>query len=106
MHLIYLLEEFLKSMIIGGEWKKKYFNKTLVMSEEDDERFQLSNKWGICDKVFDVEDDKVRDHCHITGKYRGSGHESCNVNLKLTKEVLVTFQNLRGCDSFNHARRR
>ena len=69
------------------------------MSEENEERFQLSNKWGICDKVFDVEDDKVRDHCHITGKYKGSDHESCNVNLKLTKEVLVTFQNLRGYDS-------
>ena len=27
------------------------------------------NQW-ICDKLFDVGDDKVRDHCHVTGKYR------------------------------------
>ena len=34
----------------------------------------------ICDKFIDY-DDKVRDHCHITGKYRGAAHWSCNINL-------------------------
>ena len=34
------------------------------MSAEE-EKFQLSNSCWICDKLFDVEDDKVRDHCHI-----------------------------------------
>ena len=32
-------------------------------------------------------------------KYRGSAHRSCNVNLKLTKKVPVTFHNLKGYDS-------
>ena len=50
---------------------EKYFNKNLVVSAEDEERSWLSNKCWICDKLFDVGDDKVRDHCHITGKYRG-----------------------------------
>ena len=40
------------------------------MSAEEEERFQLSNSCWICDKLFDVGDDKVRDHCHITGKYK------------------------------------
>ena len=35
----------------------------------------------------------------ITGKYRYSTHWSCNVNLKLTKKILVIFHNLRGYDS-------
>ena len=39
----------------------------------------------ICDKLFAAGDNKVRDHCQITGKYRGSAHWSCNINLKLTK---------------------
>ena len=43
--------------------------------------------------------DKVRDHCHITGKYRGSSHWSCNINLKITEKVPVIFHNLKGCDS-------
>ena len=63
---------------------KKDFNKNLIMSVEEEERFQLSNNGWICDKLFDVGDDKVRDHCHITGKYRGAAHWSCNSNLKFT----------------------
>ena len=50
---------------------KKQFNKNLIMSteEEEEERFQLASSSWICDKLFDVGDDKVRDHCHITEKY-------------------------------------
>ena len=43
--------------------------------------------------------DKVRDHCHITGKYRGSAHWKCNINLKISKKLVVIFQNLKGYDS-------
>ena len=53
---------------------KKHFNKNLVMSAEDEENFQLSNICLICNKLFDARDNKVRDHCHVTGKYRGSAH--------------------------------
>ena len=70
------------------------------MSAEDEQRFQLSNKCWICDKLFDAGDGKVRDHCHVTGKYRGSAHRSCNVNLKLAKKVLVIFHNSRGYDRY------
>ena len=69
------------------------------MSAEGEERFQLSNICWICNKLFDVGDNKVRDHCHITEKYRGSAHWICNVNFKLTKKVPVIFYNLRGYDS-------
>ena len=46
-----------------------------------------------------MEDNKVRNNSHINGKYRGSTHWSCNVNLRLTKEVPVIFHNLRVNDS-------
>ena len=78
---------------------KKHFNKNLIMSAEEEERFQLSNSCWICDKLFYVEHDKVRDHCHITGKYRSAAHWSCNINLKLSKKILVILHNLRGYDS-------
>ena len=55
-------------MIIVKKIIKKHFNENLIMpAEEEEERFQLSNSCWICDKLFDVGDDKVRDHCHITG---------------------------------------
>ena len=84
---------------------KKHINKNLIMSveeeeeEEEEEIFQLTNSCWICDKLFDVEDDKVKDHCPITGKYRGAVHWSCNINLKLSKKIPVIFHNLRGYDS-------
>ena len=61
---------------------KKHFNKNLIISGEK-ERFQLTNSCWICDKLFDVGDDKIRDHCHITGKYRGALHWSFNVKLSM-----------------------
>ena len=36
---------------------------------------------------------KVRDHCHYTGKYRRAAHNNCNVNYKIPKEILVVFHN-------------
>ena len=78
---------------------KKHFNKNLIMSAEEEERFQLSNSCWRCDKLFDAGDDRVRNHCHITGKIRGAAHWSCNAILKLIKKVPATFHNLRGYDS-------
>ena len=59
------------------------------MSAEEEEKFQLANSCWICDKLFDVGDEKVTDHYHITEKYRGTAHFSCN-----SKKVLVIFHNL------------
>ena len=78
---------------------KNHFNRNLIMSVEEEERFQLSNNFWIFDKLFDVGDNKVRDRCHITGKYRGAAHWSCNINLNLSKKIPVIFHNLRGYDS-------
>ena len=74
---------------------KKHFNENLIMSAEEKEKFQLTNSCWICDKLFGVGDDKVRDHCHIAGKYRGASHWSCNVNLKSSKKISVIFHNLQ-----------
>ena len=87
------------SMIIVKKMIKKHFSKNLIMSAEKEERFQSINSCWICDTLDDVGDDKVRDHCHITGKYRGAAHWSCNINLKLSKKIPVIFHNLRGYDS-------
>ena len=78
---------------------KKHFNKNLIMSEKEEEQFQSCNTCCICEKLIGDDDEKVRDHCHVTGKFRGAAHWSCNTNLQLTKKVPVIFHNLRGYDS-------
>ena len=64
---------------------KKYFNKNLVMTYEEEEEFEKNEICWICGKLID--DNEVRDHCHITGKYRGSCHWGCNINLKISKKL-------------------
>ena len=66
------------------------------MSAEDEQRFQSRIKCWICDVFFNVEENRVRDHFHITGKYRDSAHWTCNINLKVTQKIPVIFHNLRG----------
>ena len=95
--------EFIKAILKEYDYckkvMKKHFNKNLIMSEKEEEQFQSSNTCWICEKLIDDDDEKVRDHCHITGKFRGAAHWSCNINLQLTKKVPVIFHNLRGYDS-------
>ena len=61
------------------------------MTEKEEEQFLSSSICWIWKKLIEYE--KVRDHCHITGKFRGAaiGH--------VAKKVPVMFHNLRGYDS-------
>ena len=56
---------------------KKHFNKNLVMAEKEEEQFQSSSICWICEKLN--EDEKVRDHCHMTETFRGASHWNCNI---------------------------
>jgi len=80
---------------------KKEFNKPLKIMKKDEEEFKKADECYICNKKYTNEDIKVRDHCHITGKYRGSAHQECYLKLRVNPEVKipVIFHNLRGYDS-------
>ena len=81
---------------------KKHFNKPLVMTEVDEQHFKTMDGCHICGEKYTDKDVHVRDHCHITGKFRGSAHQECNLKLRIKPENLkipVIFHNLRGYDS-------
>ena len=69
------------------------------MTKEDNEGFENSTKSWNCDNNYIDGDVKVRDHCHITGKHRGSAHRDCNINVKLNHKISVVFHNLKKYDS-------
>ena len=63
---------------------------------------KLMDKCHICSNKYTEKDLHVRDHCHITGKFRGLAHQECNLKLKIEPEginIPVVFHNLRGYDS-------
>ena len=69
------------------------------MSEEE-HLFQKSNSCWICKKFVNNNNEvKIRDHCHVTGKFRVAAYRNCNVNFQFTQKVPVIFYNLRGYNS-------
>ena len=72
------IEAILKEYEYCKKVMKKHFNKNLIRSEEK-EQFQSSNTCWVCEKLIDDDDEKVRYHHHVTGKFRGAAHWSCNM---------------------------
>ena len=91
--------KFIKAILKEYKYCKKimkeHFNKDLIMNEKEEHLFQQSNGCWICKIIINNDDEKVRDHCHITSKFRGAAHWSCNINFQLTKKVLVIFHYLK-----------
>ena len=54
---------------------------SIVMTPDDVHAFRMANDCHICGEELGV--DKVRDHCHITGKYHGAAHNACNLKLRI-----------------------
>lgn len=72
----------------------------ILLSEDIDDHFKKATHCYICEKEF-FEDEyvtncKVRDHCHLTGKYRGACHSKCNLHYQVTRTISVVFHNLCG----------
>ena len=66
------------------------------MTIQDEEISNNSRICWICNEVLNT--DKVRDHCHITGKFRGAAHNQCNLKFKIRKKLPIIFHKLEGYD--------
>ncbi|XP_070169332.1 uncharacterized protein [Polyergus mexicanus] len=69
------------------------------LTSDEWERFVNATRCSICEKPFELGDARVRDHCHLTGRYRGPAHSNCNLNYKDTYVIPVFFHNLSGYDA-------
>ena len=52
-----------------------------LIRRTNEDKFQKAKECHICEKEYNKTDVIVRDHCHITGKYRRSAHQDCNLNF-------------------------
>ena len=77
-----------------------YENKKIIhLTNEEKEVQKISY---ICEEEFCIDKNnekefkakqKVRDHCHYTGKYIGAAHSLCNLRYKIPKEIAIVFHN-------------
>ncbi|XP_049769187.1 uncharacterized protein LOC126106833 [Schistocerca cancellata] len=73
-------------------------NKEMIINAEEELAFRSARNCHICEKPFQEDDVKHRDHCHFTGVYRGAAHAGCNVNYRPCFTVPVVFHNLTNYD--------
>ena len=83
--------------------------RPLEMTKEDRDRHRAADLCWICGGPFRPYKDgdrhglwKVKDHCHITGEYRGAAHSKCNLLLRIEPyhtPIPVFFHNLKNYDA-------
>ena len=78
-------------------YKKFKFPKSMIMTMHDKLAYDISTLCHICNK--ELVKDRVRDYCHLSGKFRGAAHEICNLKYKVPKFFPVVFHRLSGYDS-------
>ena len=72
----------------------------MIWDDEAEEKFKSATHCHVCKKP--VRGDKVRDHCHFTGQFRGAAHNHCNLRYKIDNhryKLPIVFHNLRGYDA-------
>ena len=70
-----------------------------LLTKKQWKKYKNSTKCHICYKPFTMKNWKVRDHCHYTGRYRGSAHSLCNLRYRIPSYIPVVFHNLSGYDT-------
>ena len=87
-----MLEEDVKSI-----YKRFGKPKKMIFGTKEREEFDGATECWICHGELGL--DRVRDHCHLTGIYRGAAHNKCNLQYRRPKFIPVVFHNLSGYDS-------
>ena len=83
------VSKFIKWIFEQKEWITRviyqYFNKCLIMTNEDEEIYNNSRLCWVCKEELNT--DKVRDYSTITRKFRGASHSKCNKILGIPKKT-------------------
>ena len=91
------MKKFCKDLRTHATKIINYEKKKMISLTIKEEIYHNKQKiYYICKKEFNKNDkkqQKVRDHCHYTGKYRGAAHNICNFRYKVPKEIPVVSNN-------------
>lgn len=90
------VKEFIRTVVDVAHNYHDDMNQPMQMNADDVTAFSAAKLCGLCQ--LELGNDRVRDHCHLCGKFRAALHNSCNQKLRLSKDVTAVFHNLRRYD--------
>jgi len=92
------IERFIEAMVTIGEYVQDVLSDPLSIriSRAELAEFNTSTTCCYCGRAFGIPPElrKVKDHCHVTGKYRGAAHSRCNLAARESKIVPICFHGL------------
>src|SRR5437868_6150443 len=97
-----VVSKFFEKMFELEQWVLDSFASPAPMDDltwKEQLEFDHATRCHICEKSLSSKDIRVRDHCHVTGKYRGAAHQKCNLDFKIKRRIPIVFHNLKGYDS-------
>jgi hypothetical protein len=100
------LEGLEKEVNSIGEWNDRHAHKVMKpLAIEQQQRHESATVCCMCKKSFSKEQAKVKDHCHLTGEYRGPTCQPCNTKARLRRNTTpVLFHNWKGYDAHHIVR--
>lgn len=92
-------DKFLEYMVEEMDFIESTFKhcEPMQMTGSDWQAFKNTKECHICNQ--ELGQDRVRDHCHVTGKFSGAANDECNINYKLTGRIPCVLHNLKFYDS-------
>ncbi|GFQ84064.1 protein NYNRIN [Trichonephila clavata] len=89
---------FINNLIKEKDQITPMFTTIMPMNlSPEEEQFNSETRCYLCKHL--LENDKLRDHCHLSGRYRGAAHNYCNLKYKMRKMIPVVFHNLKNYDA-------
>ena len=87
-----------------GGCNKRNFGHSKVTCDDDRKLEKRKNATECCAEplLHESHKDSVKDHCHITGRYREAAHNAHSLKIRIktkTDPIPAVFQNLRGYDA-------
>jgi Recombination endonuclease VII len=94
-HFIERITEDAKRLFVNHLSQNKVMDS---LTSNELHEYDNTNICHICKEIIDS-DEKVQDHCHMTGKYRGPAHKYCNIQFRVPKIITCFFHNLAFYDA-------
>src|SRR5207245_5212444 len=69
------------------EYMKAFYKSKMILTKDDWKEYNQAKCCYICKESFTKENYKVRDHCHVTNKFRGQACNRCNLQMKITHTI-------------------